>query len=286
MLSDITNSIKAKLYDFTYTPFMSSMIISWIILNHKYLLIYFGNSKLNEKLTHLNEYDFSASIFGQMIPYAMNVWFPILFGLFYVFAYPWASERFYKYTLERTKALKEIKQKIEDVTPVTQEEARQIRQDITRLTVERDELRERAIKAETYYKDLYQKQAMDLTHPDNDWGDSKPNNPEEDSNFQDKQTKDNDNSADTKEAEDVEKIENHKDKILRFFYESNYKTKTESQVLDSIVQKTGIRRPKAQKVLDTLVSEKILERGSDSLKYISLTGKGNNLLIDMFDEEE
>ncbi|CZE47783.1 hypothetical protein [Campylobacter geochelonis] len=33
MLNDIKQSIKAKLYDFRYSPFMSSFVISWMLLN-------------------------------------------------------------------------------------------------------------------------------------------------------------------------------------------------------------------------------------------------------------
>jgi len=269
MLSDITNSIKAKLYDFTYTPFMSSMIIAWIILNHKYLLVYFAEHDLDKKLELLNDHSFSSLIGTVCIPYAMNVWFPIAFGLFYVFVYPWASKIFYEYTLERTKALKEVKQKNEDETPITQEEARQIRSDIEQLTKERDDYRDKALQAERRYEKKYQDRIKEL-----------------------KVTKDKikkDKSIQTPILyADVPPVlkENDKKKVLRFFYESNYKTESESQVLDNIVQKTGIRRPKAQKVLDDLVEEKTLSQSSDSYKYIEITQKGNSELIELFDKEE
>lgn len=275
MLSDITNSIKAKLYDFTYTPFMSSMIISWIIINHKYLLIYFGDSKLNEKLTRLNEYDFSASIFGLTIPYAMNIWFPIAFGLFYVFVYPWVSKIFYEYTLERTKALKEIKQKIEDETPITQDEARQIRSDIEQLTKERDEYRDKALQAEKHYKKQYQDRIKELETI------------EDITATEDEVIKEKDVQTPILHANVPEMSrENDKTKVLRFFYESNYKTKQETSVLDSIVQKTNLARPKAQKILNDLILNKTLARTNDAFKTISITLKGNSELIEMFDKEE
>ena len=280
MLSDITNSIKAKLYDFTYTPFMSSMIISWIILNHKYLLIYFGDSKLDEKLKHLNEYDFSASIFSLTVPYAMNVWFPIAFGLFYVFAYPWASKIFYEYTLERTKALKEIKQKIEDETPITQEEARQIRQDITRLSIERDELREKALDTEKYYKEEYRKKVQELSAKE--WDTEANSNP---------------SATEEKDVPSTKKVqtpidipsspkESDERKVLKFFYTSNYKPKGESGVLDLIVKSAQMPRPKAQRVLNDLISKGTLARDTKGIKTVTITAKGNSELIDIFDSEE
>jgi len=153
MFTDIQNSIKAKLYDYTYTPFMSSAIIAWVVLNHKYLLIYFGDSKLEDKLFCLDNYDFSIKLFSYDIPYSMNIFIPILFGLFYVFIYPEISKIFYEYTLKRTKELKVIKQSIEDETPITREEARQIREDINSLTLERDELLEQLTSIEKKYED-------------------------------------------------------------------------------------------------------------------------------------
>jgi len=289
MISDIKNSIKAKLYDYAYTPFMSSMIISWIILNHKYLLIYFGNSKLNEKLTHLNEYDFSASVFGQIIPHAMNIWFPILFGLFYVFAYPWASKIFYEYTLERTKALKEIKQKIEDETPITQEEARQIRQDITRLSIERDELREKALDTEKYYKEEYQQKVQELNSQEWDTDNHKNNDSKKDVELQHKSVKDDDLSSEKSQTPVLitpTQQESDKQKILRFFYESNYKPLREGNTLDNIVEATAMARPKAQKILNNLIADGTLARTNDVYKIITITPKGNSELIDIFDKEE
>jgi hypothetical protein len=59
VLNDIKDSIKAKLYDFTYTPFMSSVLISWVVFNQKYLLIYFSDSDLDKKLFLLTSHDFA-----------------------------------------------------------------------------------------------------------------------------------------------------------------------------------------------------------------------------------
>ena len=266
MLTDIKNSIKAKLYDFTYTPFMSSVVISWIVLNHKYLLIYFGTAPLKEKLIMLNAYSFSCPLTNAVIPYAMNIWFPILFGLFYVFAYPWASKIFYEYTLERTKALKTIKQSIEDATPITQEEARQIRSDITRLVKERDELSEKLVEAEAKCEEKCDKKIFDYAKAQ-DSGKA---------------------SVTPKTLEKTMPIEDDKLKILRFFYTSNYKPMYTSRAIDAIVSNTKVARPKVQKVITNLISEKTLEKKLDSAKreYIHISKKGNDTLLDLFDDEK
>jgi len=89
-LNELSKSMKAKIYDFTYTPFISSVVIAWIVLNHKYILIYFASFDLDKKMKLLENYDFSK----WDIPYMNNVYLPILFGLFYTFIYHWISQLF------------------------------------------------------------------------------------------------------------------------------------------------------------------------------------------------
>lgn len=138
MLDDIKDSIKAKLYDFTYTPFMGSVLISWVLFNHQYLLIYFTDFDLDKKLPLLKSYDFSYQCCNHSLPWAESFFFPLAVGLFYVYGYPQISKFFYEYTLERTKELKKVKQSIEDETPITQEEAKEIRKDLARMEEEKD----------------------------------------------------------------------------------------------------------------------------------------------------
>lgn len=117
---------------------MSSVLISWVIINQKYLLIYFADFDLDKKLSILDKHDFAFHCCGHYLPYANNFIFPILFGLFYVYVYPQISKKFYEYTLNRTKELKSIKQSIEDETPLTQAEAREIRKLASTLEEEKD----------------------------------------------------------------------------------------------------------------------------------------------------
>lgn len=138
MVKNITDSIKAKLYDFAYTPFMSSFVISWILLNHKYLLIYFGNEKLEKKLNLLNGYPAETiALLGHDLLTNQFI-YPLTIALIYVFIYPWFALKFYDITLYYNKESKKIKQKKEDQTPVTQEEANKIREEIEKLLKERD----------------------------------------------------------------------------------------------------------------------------------------------------
>ncbi len=321
MIDNIKDSIKAKLYDFAYTPFMSSFIISWIILNHKYLLIYFGDEKLADKITLLDKHIFKTiSIIGYDW-WTYQFWYPLLIALFYVFIYPFFALQFYNATLWYNKKSMAIKQRIEDETPITQERARELKREHYKLADERDQaldrLKERekehaetlqdalkplqneieahitahnvsnklieALKAENeslkksletlpaitaerdQLKDQFDKMVyLDTSEDSNETAFARPTNIEA--------------------PNVVIQTEDDRTKILRFFYESNYKTTYEDTVLDLIVQKTKIPRPKAQKLLNMLIENNILRR--DSSAKISITPNGNEILINMFDHEK
>ena len=249
ILSELNNSLKAKLYDFTYTPFMSSVFISWILLNHKYLLIYFTEIKINEKLLLLNNYDFSFSIVNFNLPYAMNFIFPVIFGLFYVFAYPKISKFFYKYTLNQLKYLKKIKQDIHDKTPILQEDAKLLYSELERLSKERDEAIAKVATMEAKYK-------VEIT-------DISP------------------------ELEKYEQLLN-KDKIkidpkttiLEYLYESNYNSKTEDNLITAIISNTKLSRAKVLQIYKELLTEKILY--NDGIRTI-ITDSGYKKLLELFE---
>ena len=259
-VKEFSKSMKAKMYDFTYTPFMSSMVIAWIILNHKYILIYMSSATLDEKLNHLKVYDFSL----WNIPYMYNIILPILFGLFYTFIYPKISKYFYQYTLNRTKELKTIKKDIEDKTPITEEEAREYREQFILMSAEIQELRAQlsdanklVLEKNTNKKEKENLQQVFLTNK----SESKIDIP--------------------KEQED------DKTKILRFFYESNYKPSKKSSALDDIVTHTKIPRPKVQQIIKLLIDTNILSTYKSNRGYdvLEITDNGNEQLIKIFDKE-
>lgn len=305
MLSDITNSIKAKLYDFTYTPFMSSVVISWIVLNHKYVLIYFGDAPLSKKLIMLNGYDFSCPLTNAAIPYAMNIWFPLIFGLFYVFIYPKFSKIFYEYTLERTKELKTIKKDIEDKTPVTQEEARKIREDIDRLSDAKDEALNKLRTKEAEYKEKLEsslqplrKEVESLKSELGNATQATQTLTEERDNLQHKLTqaegflssKNDDYAALQRKADETKSSVNDtivpKEKederlsILKYLHDSYEKT-YEKNLLDTITTTTGMARAKARNIVTSLIDEGILEK--DVIEQVSITKEGGLKLVDQFE---
>lgn len=321
MLNDIKDSIKAKLYDFAYTPFMSSVLISWVVINHKYLLVFFADYDLEKKLALLKGWDFALHTSWVTLPCAMNVFEPILFGLFYVFVYPKISKEFYSYTLERTKELKKIKQDIEDETPIPQEEARKIREDITRLSDEKDDALIKLGKKEEEYKEKLKNAIQPLETKTASLSDRSIKAEQElqqllketeSLNSELNQANNMLNIKNTQCDELQQKVEelthqlsavgivnatavisgeqlglntpkeDDKAKILRFFYESNYKVKAQDDVLDQIVDITKMVRPKATVILNNLIKEGILR--ADQYNNIFITDSGNQALLNLFDK--
>ena len=258
-VKEFSKSMKAKMYDFTYTPFMSSMVIAWVVLNHKYILIYIASYDLDKKLELLKNYDFE--LWG--FPYMYNIILPIGFGLFYTFLYPKISKYFYQYTLNRTKELKTIKKDIEDKTPITEEEAKEYREQFILMSAEIQELRAQLSDANKLV--LERNTNKNLTKE------------EVQQTFQ--------KNIPEKETKKPRIEEDDKTKILRYFYESNYKTEMLPYVLDEIVNFTKIARPKAQKIINSLIQEDIISQTKDSYKYIDITTPGNEKLIKLFDKE-
>lgn len=149
MLDNIKDSIKAKLYDFAYTPFMSSYIISWILFNHKYLLVYFGESPLDDKLLYLGECH-------------LEFLLPLYVALVYVFVYPLFALGFYAATLWYKKWSKDVKIYIEKLTKIPEEEAKKIREISSRFEDEKDELLKKLEKKEDEYKEKLESELQPL----------------------------------------------------------------------------------------------------------------------------
>jgi hypothetical protein len=138
MLNSIIDSIKARLYDMKYTPFLSSYLIAWVYFNAKAILIFFDNKlEVLEKI--------------KLLSYAnINYDSPLYFALFYVFIFPIFQLIFYYVTMWFKKQMNKIKQKIEKQELLSMEESNSIRY-IAQM--KQNELDEYIKKSETIKKD-------------------------------------------------------------------------------------------------------------------------------------
>lgn len=124
MEKDLKDSIKARLYDFKYTPFLSSYIFSWIYFNSKLILIFTAPKLSVEKKIEMLSWS------------QINYKIPLYFALAYVFIFPIATAIFYAVTLLYKALMNWIQQKIQDKTPLPLEQAKGIREENIKLELE------------------------------------------------------------------------------------------------------------------------------------------------------
>lgn len=124
MEKDLKDSIKARLYDFKYTPFLSSYIFSWIYFNSKLILIFTAPKLSVEKKIEMLSWS------------QINYETPLAFALAYVFLFPIATAIFYAVTLWYKALMNWIQQKIQDKTPLPLEQAKGIREENIKLELE------------------------------------------------------------------------------------------------------------------------------------------------------
>lgn len=109
----------------------------------------FSGKSIEDKFSYIDTVLYSDPLWRWM-PLAI---YPALTAMFFLFVYPYPAKWVYEFWRNRQKDLKEIRQKIEDETPLTIEESRIIRRQMVRLRAEyeqeirnavevRDELKE------------------------------------------------------------------------------------------------------------------------------------------------
>jgi len=278
---------------------------------------------LDKKLELLTAYDFSK----WDIPYMYSFIMPILFGLFYTFLYPQISKFFYKYTLNRIKELKKFKQDIEEITPMLENEAKALKKENYQKTEKILELEDKITSIRSEYdmkittiedditnkittelnakykvkiKELKQKYGQEYQEKEKfleaTYQDTYEAIVEERDTLsqvlEKSQTKNIKLMKENKELlEKIPKVltdnETDEDKILRFFYEENYKTSRESTALDAIVHLTKIPRPKVQQIIKNLIDMDMLsiDRSKRGPNLLEITDHGNRQLVRLFDIE-
>lgn len=131
-MEDLIKSIKAHLYERTTSPLFGAFTISWGIWNYKFLVTVFSSME-----THL-KFDYIATFLypNTYTCLSIGIIYPLLTTLAFIFLYPYPAKFVYSFTRLRQKELKEIKQSIEDKTPLTHEESRKLRRDMAELEIE------------------------------------------------------------------------------------------------------------------------------------------------------
>jgi hypothetical protein len=132
-MDDLIKSLKAQLYDRVASPLLSSFLISWAVWNHRIFVVMTSSDlKLQQKFTYADEV-----LYPHFYEVAFKgfIW-PLLSALALLFIYPIPGRWVYQYVRKEQKRLKEIQQKIDDETPITQEDAKELRAAIRKADAE------------------------------------------------------------------------------------------------------------------------------------------------------
>jgi hypothetical protein len=167
-MDDLIKSFKAQLYDRVTSPLLSSFLISWAVWNHRLIFVLTTSDlKLNERFSFVDNilYPTWIQVIGRGIAW------PLLSALALLLLYPIPGRWIYEYVRKEQKRLKEIQRRIDDDTPITQEQAKELKAAIRKADAdfqkeidERDELIGR-LKAELAEQEQAAKQAHSETRP-------------------------------------------------------------------------------------------------------------------------
>jgi hypothetical protein len=132
MLDDLTKTIKAQLHERATSPLMGAFALSWAVWNYKFIALLLSSLPVLEKFTYIDK---------TLYPTWEDRWllcgfYPLLSTIVLIFVYPYPAKFVYGWWRYRQKDLKLIQQKIDDETPLTKEEAKEIRTEAFKKTNE------------------------------------------------------------------------------------------------------------------------------------------------------
>lgn len=132
MLDDLAKTVKAQLYERVSSPLLGAFGISWIAWNYRFVLVLVSSMPAADKFTYIDSkiFDSYQNIFLH------GTLYPLITTLSLIFIYPIPAKFVYEYWRKRQRELKEIKQRIDDETPLTREEARELRHETLKATLE------------------------------------------------------------------------------------------------------------------------------------------------------
>jgi hypothetical protein len=136
MWEDLSKSVKAQLYERANSPLFGALLLAWCGWNYKIIFILLTKGDPEKKLAYIDAFLYSTNyqIYGN------GILFPIGTALAYIYVYPFLAKYPYAYAQKKQKELKEIQQKIEDETPLTQEDARDLRNQLRQAATEFDKV--------------------------------------------------------------------------------------------------------------------------------------------------
>jgi hypothetical protein len=132
MLQDILKSTQSTISERLSSPLLGSFFLSWCMWNYKLVVVLLSQASVLQTFNIIDTIIFpdwkSLAFRGLILPLATS--------LAYIFLYPYPYKLIYEFTLRKQRENSSIRQRIQDETPLTLEESRKIRSEMTRIESE------------------------------------------------------------------------------------------------------------------------------------------------------
>ncbi|WP_426195031.1 hypothetical protein [Massilia sp. DWR3-1-1] len=141
-MEEVLKSFKAQMYDRVSSPLTFSFVLSWCAWNYRFLLLIVGTNAASEKFAYVD-----AHLFATWQDYAFRGFlFPLCSALCYIYLYPAPARKVYEFTQSEAVKMKKAQQRIEDETPISEEEAAELRANMRKEKRDRADELDRADK--------------------------------------------------------------------------------------------------------------------------------------------
>lgn len=117
-IKELLASVRFQLAERLGNPLSGAFIVAWLVANFRLLLVLFSDGEWREKLRYID-----ATLYPDAYEWLrLGVFWPLIFALLYVFAYPFVAKKVIEFHRMRQKELREIAIRVEGETPITKEE--------------------------------------------------------------------------------------------------------------------------------------------------------------------
>lgn len=139
MLDDFMKSVRAQLYERVSSPLSGVFVLSWLAWNYRFLLVIFSEMKATEKLNYIQGVLYADWLSG----IGTGLLGPAITTVLWVYLYPIPARYVFEHVRKQQRILKEIRQQIDEETPISKEEARKMRREASEASEAYEELIER-----------------------------------------------------------------------------------------------------------------------------------------------
>lgn len=131
-MEEFTKSIKAHLYERATSPLLGSFVMSWLLWNFKIVLVVISSMSPTDKIMYI---DLLSAIDADHW-FTRSLIFPLVTSIAYIFLFPFPARFVFVYSRRQQLKTKLMQQQIDNETPITREEARDIRAESHRIALE------------------------------------------------------------------------------------------------------------------------------------------------------